>query len=277
MDTKVLVEGRAFLEGPRWREDRLWFSDVPAGEVLTVDMDGRCETVAAIEGSPSGLGWLPDGTLLVARGVPAAVVAVPASGQVRIHADLTGVAEFPPNDMVVDSSGRAWLGTCDIGGIPKPSVSQIICVEPDGSAWVADTDMRFPNGSVITPDGQTLIVAETFGAALTSFDLGSGGLTGKRQWASVPGCLPDGICLDAEGAVWLADAGGQAAVRVRQGGEVLERVDVGRGCYACTLGGPDGRTLFLLTGEFGPPGRALETRPGRIETVTVDVPGAGSP
>src|SRR5579884_1740468 len=108
MDTKVLVEGRAFLEGPRWREDRLWFSDVPAGEVLTVDMDGRCETVAAIEGSPSGLGWLPDGTLLVARGVPAAVVAVPASGQVRIHADLTGVAEFPPTTWL--STARAGLG-----------------------------------------------------------------------------------------------------------------------------------------------------------------------
>lgn len=278
MDLAVLLQGRAFLEGPRWRQDRLWLSDVPAGEVLAVDMDGSVELVAALPGAPSGLGWLPDGTLLVARGNPAAVMSVGPTGEVSVHCDLTDVAAFPPNDMVVDASGRAWLGTCDIAGIPTPAASQLILVDPDGSASVVDDGMRFPNGSVVTPDGRTLIVAETFGSALTAFSVdASGGLSHKRVWADIPGCFPDGICLDAQGAVWFADAAGRAAVRVEQGGRITDRVEVDRGCYACTLGGPDGRTLFLLTGHFGSPSKSLAERPGRVETVTVDVPASGSP
>jgi sugar lactone lactonase YvrE len=278
MQRQVLVEGRAFLEGPRWRDDRLWFSDVPAGEVLTTDMEGRCECVAAIDGAPSGLGWLPDGTLLVARGVPAAVLAVSAAGSVRQYADLSGIATFPLNDMVVDTSGRVWVGTCDIAGIPEPSLSQLLHIDEDGSVSVVDDVMRFPNGSVLTPDGGTLIVAETFGSGLTAFSIDAEGrATGKRDWARVPGSFPDGICLDAEGAVWFADAIGRAAVRVREGGEVVDRVEVDQDCFACTLGGQDGRTLFLLLGEFGPPDEALVKRCGRIEMVRVEVPGSGSP
>jgi sugar lactone lactonase YvrE len=278
MQGRVLVDGRAFLEGPRWRGDRLWFSDVPAGEVLTADMEGRCERVATIDGAPSGLGWLPDGTLLVARGVPAAVLAVSPAGDISEYADLTTIATFPPNDMVVDASGRVWVGTCDIAGIPAPAMSQLLCIDLDRSVSVVDDAMRFPNGSVVTPDGGTLIVAETFGSALTAFSIGADGRAiGKRDWARVPGSSPDGICLDAEGAVWFADPIGRAAIRVRQGGEVVDRVEVDQGCFACTLGGHDGRTLFLLTGEFGPPDDAIAKRLGRIELVSVEVPGSGSP
>ena len=173
MPNQILIEGRAFLEGPRWRDGRLFLSDVPAGEVLSVDMDGRLEVVALIDGSPSGLGWLPDGTMLVARGVPAALMAVARDGKVTEYADLTGIAVFPPNDMVVDPNGRAWLGTCDIGGIPSPAPSQLLCIESDRTVSVVDDAMRFPNGSVVTSEG-TLIVAETFGSALTAFTLASG-------------------------------------------------------------------------------------------------------
>jgi sugar lactone lactonase YvrE len=278
MAYRVLVEGRAFLEGPRWRSDRLWFSDVPAGEVLSVDIEGHCRLEASIAGSPSGLGWLPDGTLLVARGAPAAVMAVSRDGKVSEYADLTGVATFAPNDMVVDPTGRAWLGTCDIGGIPSPSPSQVLCVDTDGSVELIDDAMAFPNGSVVTPDGATLIVAETFGSCLTAFTIGTGARAAdKREWAAVPGTFPDGICLDAEGAVWLADAVGRAAIRVRQGGEITDRIETEQGCYACTLGGSDGRTLFLLTGAFGPPERSRSEKKGRIEMVAVAVGAGGSP
>lgn len=279
MRKQILIEGRAFLEGPRWRDGRLFLSDVPAGEVLSVAMDGKLEVVASIDGSPSGLGWLPDGTMLVARGLPAALMAVAPDGIITEYADLTGIAAFPPNDMVVDPSGRAWLGTCDIGGIPSPAPSQLLCVETDRTITVVDDAMRFPNGSVVTSDG-TLIVAETFGSVLTAFTLvggDSGGASEKLEWAAVPGTFPDGICLDAEGAVWFADALGRAAVRVKEGGEVTAKIPTDQGCYACTLGGPDGQTLFLLTGEFGPAARGLAERKGRVEMVTVDVPASGSP
>jgi sugar lactone lactonase YvrE len=276
---QILIEGRAFLEGPRWRDGLLFLSDIPAGEVLSVDMEGRLEVVALIDGSPSGLGWLPDGTMLVTRGVPAAVMAVARDGKVTEYADLTGIAVFPPNDMVVDPNGRAWLGTCDIGGIPSPAPSQLLCIESDRTVSVVDDAMRFPNGSVVTSEG-TLIVAETFGSVLTAFTLASrdsGGAGEKREWAAVAGTFPDGICLDADGAVWFADAGGRAAVRVKEGGEVTAKTPTDQGCYACTLGGPDGRTLFLLTGEFGRAARGLAERRGRVEMVTVEVPAGGSP
>lgn len=281
MERTVLVDQLAFAEGPRWRNGRLYFSDVHAGEVLAVSMDGTREVVARIDGLPSGLGWLPDGTLLVAVGEPAAVLAVSPDGAVKTHADLAGIAAYPPNDMVVDAAGRAYLGTCDVAGISSgaPGLGQVICVEPEGAVTVADAEMRFPNGSVITPDGRTLIVGETFGQCLTAWDIAEdGSLSHKRPWAEVPGSFPDGCCLDAEGAIWFADPVGRAAVRVREGGEVVDRVETDLpGCYACTLGGDDMRTLFLLTGRLGNPAKTVEARLGRIEYVTVDVPGTGSP
>jgi sugar lactone lactonase YvrE len=278
MGRHILCNGLAFAEGPRWRNGRLWFSDVYAGEVIAVDLDGKRERMAAIDGGPSGLGWLPDGTLLVARGVPAAVVAVSPDGDMQEYADLRHIATFPPNDMVVDASGRAWVGTCDVNGIPAPAISQLLCIYPDRSVSVVDAEMRFPNGPVVTPDGRTLIVAETFGSGMAAFTIGADGwATDKRDWARPPGSFPDGICLDTEGAVWFADPVARAAIRVREGGELVGRVETERACYACTLGGDDGRRLFLLTAELARPKKTLATRLGQIEMVTVDVPGSGSP
>lgn len=271
--TDVLVDGLAFAEGPRWRNDRLFFSDVVAGTVHTVDLRGNLETVAEIEGAPSGLGWLSDGTLLIARGTPPAIVRADGS----VYADLADVAAFPCNDMVVHED-RVFVGTCDVAGIPAPSDSQLIEIDRDGNVHVVDGEMRFPNGPVVTPDGTTLIVAETFGAGLKAFDLsGDTPATSKRQWATVEGSLPDGICLDSEGAVWFADAVGKAVVRVREGGEVVQRIATEQPCFACTLGGPDMKTLFVITGAFVPPELNLQNRPGRIELFTVGVPGTGSP
>lgn len=276
MSTEILIDGLAFAEGPRWRNDRLYFSDVPAGTVHSVDTAGSLKTEAEVGGFPSGLGWLPDGTLLIARGDPAAIVRADGS----VYADLSDIATFPPNDMIVDSRGRVFVGTCDIGGISTgaPSTSQLIQVDPDGAITVVDPEMRFPNGPVVTPDGTTLIVAETFGAGLQAFDIdGDGPARNKRPWAGVPGSVPDGICLDAEGAVWFADALGQKAVRVNQDSEVLAEVATPQPCFACTLGGDDMRTLFIITGAFVAPEENLRNRPGRIEFTTVDVPGSGSP
>jgi len=271
--TDILVDGLAFAEGPRWRDGRLYFSDVPAGKVHTVDMDGRVETVAEIDGGPSGLGWLSDGTLLIARGTPAAIVRADGS----VYADLSEVATFPCNDMIVWND-RVFVGTCDIAGIPAPADTQLIEVDPDGKVHVVDGEMHFPNGPVVTPDGSTLIVAETFGQGLKAFDVsGDGPARNKRQWATVDGSVPDGICLDAEGAVWYADAIGQSVVRVREGGDVVERIATEQPCFACTLGGPDMTTLFVITGAFVAPEENLRNRPGRIERYQVEVPGTGSP
>jgi sugar lactone lactonase YvrE len=179
--------------------------------------------------------------------------------------------------MVVDARGRAYVGCCDIPGMPRPAASEVVIVHPDGRVAVGDPSMRFPNGSVVTPDGRTLIVAETYGEGLTAFTIADDGTLGeKRTWATVAGTYPDGICLDEQGCVWFADARGRACLRVAEGGEVLDRVETEDRVYACTLGGPDLRTLFVLTGML--PGLAEPgSRPGRIFAHEVAVPGSGSP
>jgi len=278
-----LVEELTFPEGPRWRNGRLWFSDIvwgrsDDGRVLAVDEHGNLDVVLqrVPGGPPSGLGWLPDGRLLVVATAGRTLLAADADGTLTEYADLTGLASFQLNDMVVDTSGRAYVGSCDVPGLPNPASSELIIVHSDGRAEVADPAMRFPNGSVITPDGATLIVAETHGQCLTAFTVADDGtLADKRVWASVPGQFPDGICLDQAGGVWFADARGQACVRVTEGGRVTNRVETDQGCYACTLGGRDGRTLFVLTSVFR--GRRESPRPGRIEAYAVDVPGTGPP
>lgn len=271
--TDILVDGLGFGEGPRWRNGRLYFTDVAANTIHSVGLDGDRETIAHIDGQPSGLGWLSDGTLLIARAYPAAIVRADGS----VYADLSDIAAFGCNDMVVYND-RVFVGTCDFAGIPAPQPSQLIEVDAEGKAHVVDDAMRFPNGSVVTDDGRTLVVAETFGAGLQAFDISGGGpASGKRQWAAVEGSLPDGICLDAEGAVWFADALGQSVVRVREGGDVVARIATERPCFACTLGGPDMRTLFVVTGAFAPHEENLRNRPGRIDMFHVEVPGVESP
>jgi sugar lactone lactonase YvrE len=280
VERSVLAQGFGFVEGPRWRDDHLFFSDMGSKQVLTVDLDGVVEEVCVVEGRPSGIGWLPDGRMLIVSMNDRRVVRLEPDGTLVEHADISGLASAPCNDMVVDTRGHAYVGNpgYDMRNPPSPlPTAELVHVRPDGSAEVADSEVLFPNGSAVTPDGRTLIVAETMARRLTAFTIGDDGtLSDRRTYADLPGRGPDGIALDAEGAVWVADAFGDACVRVREGGEITDVVDTGRGCFACALGGPDRTTLFLLTGQ-GFSGAAIRTRTAAIETVPVPTPGAGLP
>lgn len=283
-DPRVVLDGLIFPEVPRWRDGRLWFSDYQlwlpdrTGAVIVVDEGGTARTVVdQVPGGPAtGLGWLPDGRLLLAAARGRSLLALEPDGSLTIHADLSGIASYPCNDMAVDAAGRAYVGSADPPPAP-PAASELLVVHPDGRVEVADSAMRYPNGVVITPDGGTLIVAESQGQCLTAFAVGGDGTLGdKRLWAAVPGMFPDGICLDQEGCVWFADAGGNACVRVAESGELRDRLETDQGVFACTLGGDDGRTLFVMTSTF-PTGGAFNPRPGRIVAHEVNVPGTGSP
>ena len=278
MKPRVLLEGGAVLEGPRWREDRLWFSDMHGGQIMTVDTGGKTAVFASVPTRPSGLGWLPDGRMLAVSMSDRKVLRMESSGFVE-HADLSGLAPFECNDMVVDRRGRAYVGHFGFDHFSHAGFrpASLIAVETDGSARVVADALRFPNGTVISDDGRTLIVGESYGRRLTAFDIErDGSLSNRRVWANI-GMAPDGICLDAEGCVWVASPTERALVRVRQGGVIASRIEVGRKAIACMLGGPDRRTLFALTSETTQPDRALELRSARVETVPVDVPGAGLP
>ncbi len=276
---KVLLDGLTFPEGPRWHEGRLWFSDFYAHEVVAVDMAGKRETMVEVPGQPSGLGWTPDGRLLVVSMVDRKLLRLDPGGLVEV-ADLSDLAGYHCNDMVVDGDGGAYVGNFGYnshGGDPFRT-ADLIRVDPDGAASVAATGLAFPNGSVITPDGGTLIVGETRGHVLSAWDRhGDGSLHNRRVWADLAGGWPDGICLDADGAVWVADPRNKETIRVLEGGDVTDRVSTGEmGSFACMLGGPDRRTLFICTCLQSGPGTA-ELRSGRIEMVDVSVPGAGWP
>ena len=279
--TTLLLDGLTFPEGPRWREDRLWFSDFFSHRVMTVDLQGHTEVVAEVPGQPSGLGWTPDGRLLVVSMTDRRLLSLAPKGLVEV-ADLSDLAPWHCNDMVVDTSGRAWIGNFG-DATPAPDTirsTTLIRVDPDGSARAVADGLYFPNGMVITPDGGTLIVAETYAARLTAFSIGpDGSLTDRRVWAALPGKAPDGICLDAEGMVWVASPPTREVLRVREGGEVTARVEVeDNHAIACMLGGPHRRTLFVLTGRVPLSEKRARNNPsGRIETVEVDVPGAGLP
>ena len=277
--TKVLLEGLTFGEGPRWHENKLWFSDFYTYRVMTVDLDGKAETVVQVPGVPSGLGWLPDGRLLIVSMMDRKLLCLDGSNLVEF-ADLSSLATGPCNDMVVDSQGRAYIGHFgfDLFSNEKFKPASVILVTPDGESRVAAEDMIFPNGSVITPDGLTYIVAETFARRLTAFDIEpDGSLTGRRVWAQLDEReMPDGICLDAEGAVWASIVSSNEVIRIKEGGEITESVKVSTGAVACMLGGPDRRTLFVMTAESSRPDTA-EKRTGRVEMVEVEIPGAGLP
>jgi len=275
---EILVDGLRFPEGPRWHDGRLWFSDMHSHQVLAVDLDGKTETIVVVPQDPSGLGWLPDGRLLVVSMQDRRLLRLDPGGLVEV-ADLSELASFHCNDMVVDEKGRAYVGDFgfDLHGGQSPMATGLVLVAPDGSSRVVAEDLRFPNGTVITPDGRTLIVGETFGGCLTAFDVAEdGSLSGRREWARMDKAVPDGICLDAEGAIWVASPIGGAVLRLREGGEVTHRIEVEHEAFACMLGGPERRTLFLCTAANSDP-KETHTRTGRIEYVPVDVPGAGLP
>jgi sugar lactone lactonase YvrE len=277
---EVLLDGLTFPEGPRWHAGRLWFSDFYTHRVLAVGRDGRAQTIADVPKRPSGLGWRPDGTPLIVSMLDRSLLEL-TNGTLRVAADLSNLATGPCNDMVVDGAGRAYVGNFgyDRHANEAPRTTSLIRVDPDGRAVAVADELMFPNGMVITPDGETLIVAETYAHRLTAFTIGAdGGLTGRRLLAALDdACFPDGICLDAEGAVWIADARGHDVLRVFDGGRVERRIGVGeRSVFACMLGGPDRRTLFLCTSTGSGPAMAHKTD-GRIEFGPVDVPGAGRP
>ena len=276
----VLLDGLAFPESPRWRNGELWFSDMTAQKVMRFSLDGKVSTVVEVPGQPSGLGWLPDGRLLVVSMEDRRLLRLDPTG-LKVVADLSALAPFHCNDMVVDEKGRAYVGNFGFdpytGAEPKPTV--LILVTPEGKASVVAGDLSFPNGSVITADGRTLIVAESFGARLTAFAIApDGSLSDRRVWARLEPAGPDGICLDAEGALWVASPMSREVLRVREGGEVTHRIATENQAAACMLGGPDRRTLFILSGHIIPEReKSVALKSGRIETVHVDIGGVGLP
>ncbi|MDP6376042.1 MAG: SMP-30/gluconolactonase/LRE family protein [Pseudomonadales bacterium] len=275
----TLLDGLYFGEGPRWRNGCVYLSDFYAHEVLKVDLNGKRERVAHVPNQPSGLGWLPDGTMLIVSMKDRKLLHLTDNVLVE-YADLSSVAGYHCNDMVVSSRGHAYVGNFgyDHYNEPEEKTADLARVDLDGSVHRAATGLRFPNGSVITPDGKILVVGETRGKCLTAWDIGpNGALSNRRVWADLEQNFPDGICLDAEGAIWVADPRLKETIRVREGGEVTQRISTGDyGSYACMLGGDDRRTLFICTAAGSGPGAAREPR-GRIEFCRVDVPGAGLP
>jgi sugar lactone lactonase YvrE len=286
MGSRVVREGLLFGESPRWHGGRLWYSDFYDHAVHALAPDGPDERVLEVDGQPSGLGWLPDGRLLMVSMLDRRVLRVEDNGAVVTHADLSGLATGNCNDMLVDGRGRAYVGNFGFDieaprdrSVPPPA-AVLALVAPDGSVTAAAEGLQFPNGTVVTPDGRTLIVAESLGRRLTAFEVApDGSLSGRRTWADLSAVpvAPDGICLDAEGAVWAANALSPVAVRVAEGGTVLDEVEFSQTCFACMLGGEDGRQLYGLTAVSSIPHEAVPARAGKVEVATVRVPHAGLP
>lgn len=287
---RILAEGIHFGEGPRWRHGRLWFSDFFAHAVKSVSLSGDLRTEFAIDDQPSGLGWMPDGSMLIVSMTKRQVLRRAVDGGMSLHADLNAVASFHCNDMVVAADGRAFVGNFGfdlnaetasgraIGELSAQQTAQLASISPEGTVRIAASDMHFPNGSVIIPDGRTLIIAETFGRRLTAFEVGADGiLTNRRVWAQTGSRLPDGICLNAKGAIWIANPAAPECVLIAEGGEVLDVIETEHPCYACMLGGEDGQTLFMLTATPPPAGQANALPIGKLRIASVDVPHAGLP
>jgi sugar lactone lactonase YvrE len=287
-ELKVLVDGYTFFECPRWRDGRLWLSDFYTETVIAVTPDGQVEDIAHVAGQPSGLGWLPDGRLLIVSMKDQKILRQEADGSLVEHADLSGVATGHLNDMVVDSAGRAYVGNFgfDLMAGETPVTTTLIRVDPDGTVSVAADGLAFPNGTVITPDGATMILSESFGNRLSAFSVGADGSLGERRdWATfgpLPAAglgteeifaglavAPDGIGLDAEGAIWVADALHDRVIRVREGGEITDEIQIGMGAYACMLGGPEGRTLYACAAPSFAEHERRDTRDAVLLAATV--------
>jgi len=293
-----LADGGGFYEGPRWHDGRWWVSDFYGRTVSTFDTAGHEEQVLTVEGQPSGLGWLPDGSLLVVSMKDHRLLRRDADGSVDVvAADLSDHSGGHLNDMVVDAEGRAWVGNFgfDLMASADPAPADVVRVDPDGTVTVAAGGLLFPNGSVVTPDGSTLIVGETLGCRYTAWTIEADGtLVDRRVWAQLAPTpalgtfaemlphvtvAPDGCCLDAEDHIWAADAIGGACLRIAPGGEVVDRVDApdGLSAFACMLGGDDGRTLLLCTAPDFFEHLRTSARDAVLLTTTVDVPHAGLP
>jgi len=275
---KHLIGGIDFGEGPRWHNGCLWYSDFHQKTVYSVDLNGERKIEFTMDDQPSGLGWMPDGSMLVVSMINRQVLRV-SSDEVSVHADLSELATWHCNDMVVSSSGHAYVGNFgfDLDNRTEFCKTVIVHVTPEGDTSVGADGLSFPNGSVITPDEKTLIVGETFGGCYTSFSIHEdGSLSDPSLWAEVPGMFPDGCTMDAEETIWFADASTPRVVRVAEGGRILDEVETPQVPFACMLGGEDGKTLFILTADSSGPNQA-GSGSGNIWTHNVDVAKAGLP
>jgi sugar lactone lactonase YvrE len=279
-EPQTLMTGIVFGESPRWRDGRLWFSDWGAQEIVAVDPEGRSEVIVHMPSSPFCIDWLPDGRLLVVSAGDGLLLRREPDGSLETHSDLSSLSNHPWNDIVVDGRGNAYVGNI---GFDFPdgefAPGTLALVTPDGSARQVADGVAFPNGIVVTPDGSTLILAESYANRLTAFDIAADGrLSNRRVWADLGDGVPDGICLDAEGAVWYGDVPNKRCVRVREGGEVLKTIDLEDGCFACMLGGVGRKTLFMVSQEWsGMVSSGDEERTGRLLTVPAPAAGAGWP
>jgi sugar lactone lactonase YvrE len=278
---QLILDALAFPEGPRWHEGRLWFSDMHAHEIVAVDEAGARETMLSWSGPVSGLGWLPDGRLLFVSMEDRKLMRREADGRIVLHGDLSTIATWHANDMVVDAAGRAYVGNFGFSLHPMgaPAPATLARVDPGGGVHAAAADLMFPNGMVITPDGKTLIVGESFAGKFTAFDIGGGGaLSNRRLWAQLPeGAVPDGCCLDAEAAIWVASPTTKQVLRVHEGGAIAARVTTEQQAIACMLGGADSKSLFILTAADTDPAVCRTHRTARIYAHRVTVPHAGRP
>lgn len=277
-EVHTLMSGLAFGESPRWHEGRLWFSNWVAQEIVAVDLEGRSQVVVRVpfESFPFSIAWLPDGRLLIVSASDRPLLRREPNGSLTAHADLDGLEVGGWNEIVVDGRGNIY-----INGVTrdKPAQGIVALVAPDGLARRVAEGFAFPNGMAVTPDNSTLIVAESFGKKLTAFEISADGGLGKRRvWADLGNGVPDGICLDAEGALWYGDVPNKRCARVREGGEELQSIALDRGCFACALGGADRRTLFMLTAEWrGFDSMTDQPRAGQVQTVRAPAPGVGWP
>ena len=279
-ELQTLMTGIAFGESPRWHDDRLWFSDWGTQEIIAVDLEGESEVIVRVPSFPFCIDFLPDGRLLIVSASDRLLLRREPDGPLVTHADLSTLSEHPWNDIVVDARGNAYIGNIGFD-FPEAQFAPgtLALVTPDGSARQVADGVAFPNGIVVTPDNSTLIVAESYANRLTAFDItADGSLSNRRIWAELGDGVPDGICLDAEGAVWYGDVPNKRCVRVREGGEVLQTIALDRGCFACMLGGPDDKTLFMVAQEWsGMESTAEEERTGQLLTSPAPAAGAGWP
>jgi len=281
-EPQVLMEGIAFGEQPRWHEDRLWFSDWGPPEVLAVDLEGNHEVMLQAPAFPCCVDWLPDGRLLIVSAREGRLLRQEPGGSLVTHGDLGSVSQpAAGNELVVDGRGNAYVngGGFDLMAGEPFAPGIVALVTPQGSARQVADGIAFPNGMLVTPDNATLIVAESYGNKLTAFGIeADGSLSNRRVWAELGDGVPDGICLDAENAVWYADVPNQRCVRVREGGQVLQTIELDRGCFACALGGPDRKTLFMMATRWnGPQSMFAEPRTGQVLTADAPAPAAGWP
>lgn len=281
MGVQTLLTGLTFPEQPRWHEGRLWFSDWGTRSVIAVDPSGEREVVLEGRSFPMCVDWLPDGRLLLVSGREGVVLCRRPDGVLETYADLSELSDRPPgNEMVVDGRGHAYVngGGFDLAGGEEFAPGMIALIDGSGSARIVAGDLAFPNGMHVAPDGSTLIVGESYARRLTAFEIADdGSLVNRRTWAELGDGVPDGICMDTDGAVWYADVPNRRCVRVREGGEVLDTVQADRGCFACALGGPDRRTLFITANQWRGPGSMFEAAEGVLLALRAPAPGAGWP